>query len=147
MVTHPATSAPILGPHFKARNLTPSASRPLADRLVQFAIQISAIIPGIPRDVVGLNLARQLARSGSSPAAHYGEARGAASDRDYVFKMRGCLKELRETSVWLQVARGSGYRNADYAALEKECGELTAIVITCIRKVEGRQKRKGKGNN
>ena len=71
-----------------------------------------------------------------APAANYAEARESISARDYVFKLHLCLKELRETMVWLRVAVGNGFRNADYAALMRECGELTAIAVTCIKKAK-----------
>lgn len=73
-----------------------------------------------------------------SPAANYAEAREAVSGRDYVFKMQLCLKELRETMVWLRVAHGNGFRNVNYIALQRECGELTAITVTCVKKAKAR---------
>ena len=87
-------------------------------------------------DFVGTEIGRQLARAGMSPAANCAVARDAVSNRDYLFKMQICLKELRETMVWLRVARGNGFRNARYDALEKECNELTAIVVTCVKKAK-----------
>jgi four helix bundle protein len=110
----------------------------LTDRFVDFAVAVCDAARGIPNDFAGTEIRRQLARAGMSPAANYAEAREAASDRDYVHKMKICLKELRETQVWLRVARGNGFRNADYRALEDECGELIAITITCVKKAKAR---------
>lgn len=73
-----------------------------------------------------------------SPAANYAEASEAVSDRDYAFKMKICLRELRETMVWIRVAKGNGFKNADYDALERECHELIAITVTCVKKVRAR---------
>jgi four helix bundle protein len=42
-------------------------------------------------------------RSGTSPAPNYAEARSAESKRDFVHKLKICLKELNETEVWLQI--------------------------------------------
>jgi four helix bundle protein len=115
-----------------------SRAQALERRFVDFAIKVSATVNSMPRDMAGKTVAGQLARSGMSPAANYAEARESVSPREYVFKMQICLKELRETMVWLRVARGNGFRNADYSALEKGCGELIAIVITCIKKAKAR---------
>jgi four helix bundle protein len=60
------------------------------------------------------------------------------SDREYVFKMKTCVKELRETLGSLGMARRHGYTNADFAALERECNELIAITVTCIKKARSR---------
>ena len=46
-------------------------------------------------------VAGQIVRCGTSPAPNYGEAQGAESRADFVHKMKICLKELRETRVWL----------------------------------------------
>ena len=116
----------------------PPAPLPLSDRLVAFAVSVGATTRGMPTDFVGTEIGRQLSRSGMSPAANYAEARDAVSNRDYLFKMQICLKELRETMVWLKVARGNGFRNVRYEVLEKECDELTAIVVTCVKKAKAR---------
>jgi len=57
----------------------------------------------LPKSTAGSDLAKQLLRSGISPAPNYAEARGAESDRDFVHKLRAVLKELNETEVWLQI--------------------------------------------
>ena len=121
----------------------------LETRFVDFAISIGTATETIPRRVSGKPVAEQLARCGSAPAALYVEARGAVSAREYVFKMHLCLKELRETTVWLRIAQGNGFRNADYAALLAECNQLTAITVTCVKKakatVEAESKKPQRG--
>jgi four helix bundle protein len=110
----------------------------LADRLVEFAVRIGAAVQSMPRDFVGENIGRQLVRCGTSPAANHAEARDSVSGKDYVFRMQVCLKELRETMVWLRVAQGNGLRNVDYGSLQRECNELTTIVVTCVKKAKAR---------
>lgn len=110
----------------------------LETRFTEFAVHVCAAARTMPNDTTGKTIAAQLSRSGTAPAANYAEARESASARDYVFKIRICLKELRETMVWIRVAKGSGFRNADYAALEAECNSLTAIVVACMKKAKAR---------
>ena len=121
--------------------MAPNNPRPLGPRLRALGVSIASAARGMPRDVAGRHIAEQIVRCGTSPAANYSEARGAVSDRDYLFRLQTCLKELRETETWLAMAQGIGFRNADYAAIDKECGELTAIVVTCVNKVRARLAR------
>ncbi len=112
-----------------------SATKPqLADRLVEFGGRVCGIIRRAPRDFALENVLRQLARAATSPAANYAEAREAVSTRDYVFKMKICVKELRETLAWLRMAEGAGFKPAELAPLTRECHELIAICVTCIRR-------------
>jgi len=57
----------------------------------------------LPKTKVGKHVGWQLLRSGTSPAPNYGEAQGAESRSDFIHKMKICLKELRETRVWLKI--------------------------------------------
>ena len=119
--------------------LRSSASpEPLDDRLIRFAVAVCDAAQKVPATFAGPTVIRQLVRSGTSPAANYAEARGAVSGRDYVHKMQLCLKELRETMVWLKIAHGARFKGADYGALQAECNELIAIVVTCVKKAKGR---------
>ena len=75
----------------------------LEDRLINFAVRIIALIESLPNNKVGKHIGGQLLRSGTSPAPNYGEAQGAESRSDFIHKMKICLKELRETRVWLKI--------------------------------------------
>ena len=75
----------------------------LEDRLIDFAVRIIALLESLPRTKVGKHVGGQLLRSGTSPAPNYGEAQGAESRPDFIHKMKICLKELRETRVWLKI--------------------------------------------
>jgi four helix bundle protein len=75
----------------------------LEERLIDFAALIVRIAEALPKSMSGSHIALQIIRSGTSPAANYGEARSAESKVDFVHKMRISLKELRETRVWLRL--------------------------------------------
>ena len=49
----------------------------LEDRLIDFAVMALDVAENLPRTQTGLRIAGQLSRSGTSPAANYGEAQGA----------------------------------------------------------------------
>ena len=71
----------------------------LEERLVGFAVHIIDIVEKLPRSCTGLHIANQMVRSGTSPAANYGEAQSAESRNDFIHKMKLALKELRETRI------------------------------------------------
>jgi len=73
----------------------------------------------------------QLLRCATAPAAHYAEARAAESRRDFIHKMQLCLKELRESDVWLRYL--SALRSLDCTALRAECNELISIFVTSLK--------------
>lgn len=76
----------------------------LEDRLIDFAVRIIKVADAMPDSSAGKHLARQLLRSGTSPAPNYAEARGAESNADFVHKLKIALKELNESSVWIRMA-------------------------------------------
>ena len=57
----------------------------------------------LPETLAGKHIARQLLRSGTSPAPNYAEARGAESHADFIHKLKIALKELNESCVWLRM--------------------------------------------
>ena len=59
------------------------------------------------KDRAGNHVAEQLLRSGTSPAANYGEARGAESRNDFIHKLRIVVKELNESIIWLEILKRS----------------------------------------
>jgi len=107
----------------------------LEGRLIDFAVCIIRIAESLPKTKTGLHIEGQLIRCGTSPAANYGEAQGAESLADFVHKMRLCLKELRETRVWLlMVSRAcllQDMTDLDWTLKENE--ELIAIFVTSIK--------------
>ena len=105
----------------------------LSDRFVKFGGNVCRLVRRAPRDIALDNVFKQLARAATSPAANYAEAREALSSRDYVFRMKICVKELRECLVWIELAEQADFRRADLAPLAAECRELIAISVTCIR--------------
>ena len=104
----------------------------LENRLIDFGVTICRALRDLPQDDTGTHLCRQLIRSATSPAANYAEARDAESRRDFVHKMQICLKELRETSVWLRFAKRLFGSSVATDQVVKECCELIAIFVKSI---------------
>lgn len=107
----------------------------LEERLLDFAVRIIEIVEALPNTRAGNHIAGQLLRCGTSPAPNYGEAQSAESRKDFVHKMKICLKELRETNVWLKIIRRRNLlkRRDELEALIVECNELIAIFVKSIK--------------
>lgn len=71
----------------------------IEDRLIAFGILACRVSEKLPSTQLGNHVHRQLIRCATSPAPNYGEARAAESRRDFIHKMKICLKELREIRV------------------------------------------------
>ena len=74
---------------------------------------------------------------GTEPAPNYGEAQAAESRNDLVHKWKICLKELRETKVWLRMIIQSNRVNprARIDSLIHENDQLIAIFVKSIQTV------------
>ena len=106
----------------------------LQSRLIDFAISVIRLIEKLPNTRVGNHIANQLVKSGTSPAANYGEAQGSESRSDFIHKIRIVLKELRETLVWLLIIqRLALIKPAEsIGSIIAENNELISIFVSSI---------------
>ena len=106
----------------------------LEERLLEFAARIVRLVDALPHTRAGNHIGGQLLRCGTSPLANHGEVEAAESRKDFVHKLRICLKELRETSRWLRlVERVELVRSGRIRPLFQEADELVRIFKTSIR--------------
>ena len=110
----------------------------IEERLVDFAVSVIELTDKLPDKRSGNHLAGQLIRSGTSPAAHYAEARGAESQKDFVHKLKLCLKELNESRVWLRII-GKAKLGPRETIIDvyRECDELCRIINASIKTSKG----------
>jgi len=115
----------------------------LEDRLIDFAVKIIHLAESLPKTKVGIHIAGQLIRCGTSPAPNYGEAQSAESRSDFIHKMKISLKELRETRVWLiMIGRAKLIKSASkLEPLIKENNELISIFVTSINTARRNKKK------
>ena len=115
----------------------------LEERLIQFAVMILNLAEKLPQTYAGKHLGGQVIRSGTSPALQYGEAQAAESDSSFTYKMKSCLKELRETQINLKIIKRKPLASAeDVDPILQECSELVAIFTTSVNKLKGKDKIK-----
>jgi len=115
----------------------------LEDRLIDFAVRIIRVTESLPKTRIGNHISGQLVRSGTSPASNYGEAQSAESRADFIHKMKICLKELRESKIWLLIIKK--------AELVKPLSRLEPVIVECdqlisifVKSIQTASKNKGK---
>ncbi|WP_223266495.1 four helix bundle protein [Gelidibacter gilvus] len=114
----------------------------MEERLIQFAVDVILICGKIDGSFASQHLSKQLIRSATSAALNYGEAQSAESAKDFLHKMRLCLKELRESLVNLKIQKGADLIK-DIERLDllmKENNELIAIFVSSIRTSQNKNK-------
>jgi four helix bundle protein len=115
----------------------------LEERLIDFAVRIIRTAESLPRTKAGKHIAGQLIRSGTSPAPNYGEAQSAESRADFIHKMKVCLKELRETRIWLLMIVRTNLMKpvSKLEFLIDENNELISIFVTSLKTAKQKHKR------
>jgi four helix bundle protein len=107
----------------------------LRERLFIFACAIARLAKYLhTQGPVGVALAAQLLRSGTSAGANYEEADDGSSLRDRRAKRQIVLRELKETSFHLRVLRQAELLTVVHDPVLGECAELVKIVATLLRK-------------
>jgi four helix bundle protein len=127
-----------------ARAVVGSMSKPISkpqalqQRLISHAVVLLEISANLPHTPQATHVSRQLLRSGTAAAANYGEARGAESRSDFVHKLRIVLKELNETTVWLElIIESSLISREKMSPIVAENAELCRIIAASIRTAGG----------
>jgi len=106
----------------------------LKERLINYAVRIINLVENLPEKKSAKHISGQILRSGTSPAANYGEAISAESIADFIHKLKIALKELRETEVWLKIiVKSELFNNSDrILPLLSETDELISILYKSI---------------
>jgi four helix bundle protein len=114
----------------------------LEGRTKDFSVRIVRLIRTFPKTVDGIEMGRQLLRSGTSIGANYREANRAESKSDFIHKVGIAEKESSETVYWLEICEAAPLGDVnEVRALLKEAREILAIVTTIGRKAKGRALR------
>lgn len=112
----------------------------LEERTYEFALQIRLFLKRRSWHRVNWTDVDQLLRSSGSVAANYIESQEAVSSDDFVYRVRLCRKEARESSLWLRLLQDTNdLHPAETQILESllaETVELSRIFTSIVRKRE-----------
>lgn len=121
----------------------PTTEFDLQDRLIDLAVRVSTVCDSLPSTRVAKHVAGQLLRCGTAPAPLHAEASAAESRKDFVHKLRLCLKELRETMTWLRYLQRLGIGDdVDIDESISDTDRAIAIIYTSIRTATRNEKLK-----
>jgi four helix bundle protein len=109
----------------------------LEERTFQFAKSVMSYTKELPKTTINNEIAKQVIRSSGSVGANYIEANEALSKKDYVFRVKICRKEVKETLYWLKLM---DIKNEDLIKKQRvlivEATELMKIFGSIIEKVK-----------
>ena len=109
----------------------------LSVRTKEFALRVIRLYCALPKSTQAQVLGKQVLRSSTSVGANYREAKRSRSKSEFIAKIGDCLKELDETSYWLELLVESGIIPLTKTqALQQECNELIAILTTISKKTK-----------
>ena len=106
----------------------------LKERFRQYSIRIVRMVDSIPtKRIAALTIAKQVIRSGTSPAANYRAACVAKSKRDFLNKLKMVEEELDETRYWLELMVDTDiFPKEKLDSLIQETIELLNIIVKSI---------------
>ena len=105
----------------------------LKDRFKQFSIRIIKMVDAMPNTISAMAIAKQIVRSGTSPAANYRAACIGKSNKDFLNKLKMVEEELDETSHWLEIIMETEMLPEHrIAPLYEECVALLKIIVSSI---------------
>ena len=114
-------------------------SEELKERFRQFSLRIIKMVDAMPNTISGNAIARQIIRSGTSPAANYRAACLAKSDKDFINKLKMVEEEIDETTHWLSIIIDSGMLpKSRIMDLYDESIELSRIIVKSITTMKHR---------
>lgn len=77
----------------------------LEERTEKFASDVGDFIETIPTNIRNIEYAKQGIRSSGSVASNYIEANESFSNKDFIYRVKICRKEAKETCLWLRLIK------------------------------------------
>lgn len=105
----------------------------LEKRTEDFAISVRNCLKKLEKNIINWDDVKQVIRSSGSIGANYVEANDGFSDKDFMYRIRICRKEAKESVYWLRVISVNDNEQQLINELEKEAQELTNIFGAILR--------------
>jgi len=110
----------------------------LEDRSFVFAANVRTFIKMLPKTNSNIEDSKQLIRASGSVAANYIEANESLSKKDFIYRVKICRKEVKESRLFLRLldtVSESAFEK-ERVALTKEATELMKIFGSILVKLE-----------
>ena len=124
----------------------------LRERTMQCALAVAAYCTKLEARDVDSEIVDQLRRSSAAVAANYRAGKKGRTGKEFISKFCVAIEEADESQFWISYLLRSGTVSDDEAIeLQREAGELTAILITSVRtrrknlEIDQRRRRRNRG--
>ncbi len=108
----------------------------LEERTAKFAEEVAMFCNQLPHIRSNDEHCKQVIRSSGSVASNYIEANEGLSKKDFIYRIKICRKEAKETALWLRIMRKTN--SAEYSdqieIFFNEAIELKKIFAAIINK-------------
>ena len=110
----------------------------LEDRTFLFAKNVRSFVRKLPKTIANIEDGKQLINASGSAGANYIEANESFSKKDFIFRIKICRKEAKESRYWLKLVDAHNNDNLENERKEliNESTELLNIFGSIIRKCE-----------
>ena len=108
----------------------------LKDRTFNYAVNIRKLVKSLNQDRLTHDDFVQLIRSSGSVGANFIEAVESLSKKDFIYRIRICLKEAKESQYWLKIIENTNMisKPDEISALILESNEIVKIFSSIIQK-------------
>ena len=105
----------------------------LEDRTYYFARDCRLLVKKLKMDVTNIEGSKQLVRSSGSVGANYIEANESLSKKDFLYRIKVCRKEAKESKYWLKLLKAMNKNNQNnIIELQNEADELKRIFSSIL---------------
>ena len=105
----------------------------LENRTYLFARECRQLVNKLPKSVSNIEDSKQLVRSSGSVGANYIEANESFSKKDFLYRIKICRKESKESVLWLNLLSDLNSDEYEFQSLIDEAVELKKIFSTIIK--------------
>lgn len=99
------------------------------ERTFQFAKEVRFFIKTLEKTIANIEDSKQVVRSSGSVGSNYIEANESISKKDFVFRIKICIKEAKESVFWLRLINDTNH------LLNKELVENSIQESTELKKI------------
>jgi len=108
----------------------------LEERTFQFAKEVRLFVKTLEKSIANIEDSKQIVRSSGSTGANYIEANESLSKKDFLFRVKICRKEAKESAYWLRLINETNQLDKKQLveSLIQEAIELKKIFSAIIEK-------------
>jgi len=108
----------------------------LEERTFLFAKNVRSFVKKLPKTIANIEDGKQLINASGSVGANYIEANESFSNKDFIFRIKICRKEAKESRYWLRLVflDANAELEGERERLIQEAVELTNIFGAIIQK-------------